>query len=211
MSLVRFFAREWQGVKEGLHRGLSEAPFALMGPGLIELAHPGVEVGLQLIDRRIELLAECDAIELVKHGLVESLDDAVGLWTLGLGAGVVDVLDREIELVFVTVVGPAEFGSPVGEHALQENTVLLEEGNDPVVEEVSGGQRRLAVVELGEADLGVGVDEGLLIDAPDPFESPDIEGVLGAAVARAFRDKFAMGLLVGLGLFQGCDLRLGQD
>ena|SRR6516225_10917740 len=60
-----------------LHRGLSEAPFALMWSGLVELAHPGVEVGLQFVDRLIELLAERDAIELVEHGLVEALDDAV--------------------------------------------------------------------------------------------------------------------------------------
>ena len=73
---------------------------------------------------------------------------------------------------------------------------------------MSGG---LAVVELGEADLGVGVDEGLLVDASDALERPDVEGVLGAAVARAFGDEFAMGLLVGLGFFQGRDLRLGED
>ena len=100
-------------------RGLSEAPFALMRPDLVELAHPDVEVGLQVVDRRVDLLAEGDAIELVEHGLVEALDDAVGLRAPGLGSGVVDVLDRQIELVFVAVVGPAIFGPAVGEHALQ--------------------------------------------------------------------------------------------
>ena len=73
------------------------------------------------------------------------------------------------------------------------------------------GERGLAVVELGEADLGVGVDEGLLVDAPDALERADVEGVLGAAVSRAFGDEFAVGFLVGLGFFQGCHLRLGQD
>jgi len=32
---------------------------------------------------------------------VVSFDDAVGLWALGLGSGVVDILDGEIEFVFV--------------------------------------------------------------------------------------------------------------
>ena len=32
---------------------------------------------------------------------METLADAVGLRALGLGAGVVDVLDREIELILV--------------------------------------------------------------------------------------------------------------
>jgi hypothetical protein len=48
-----------------------------MGPGLVELSHPEVEVGLEVLDRLVELLAEGDAIELVEHGLVEALDDAV--------------------------------------------------------------------------------------------------------------------------------------
>ena len=87
------------GARPGsLHGGLSETPLFLVGPGLVELAHPEVEVGLQVDDRLVELLAEGDAIELVEHGLVESLDDAVGLRALGLGWGVVDVLDRQIEL-----------------------------------------------------------------------------------------------------------------
>ena len=114
-----FFSRDRERVKEGVERGLSEAPLALMGPRLVELAHPEIEVGLQLLDRRVDLLAEGDAVELVEHGLVEALDDAVGLRALGLGSGVVDVLDREIEFVFVAVVGPAIFGPTVCEDALQ--------------------------------------------------------------------------------------------
>src|SRR5271165_7198062 len=54
-------------------------------------------------------------------------------------------------------------------------------------------------------------DESLLVDASDAFQGPDIEGVLGAAVAGAFGDELAVGLLVGFGLLEGCDLRLGQD
>jgi hypothetical protein len=45
--------------------------------------------------------AERDAVELVQHGFMEAFADAVGLRALGFGAGVIDVLDREIELVLV--------------------------------------------------------------------------------------------------------------
>jgi hypothetical protein len=48
-----------------------------MGPGLVELAYPEVEVGLEVLDRLVKLLAEGDAIDLVEHGLVEALNDAV--------------------------------------------------------------------------------------------------------------------------------------
>ena len=89
-----FFFRDWEGVKESLDRRLSEAPFALMRPDLVELAHPEIEVGLQLLDRRVDLLAEGDAIELVEHGLVKTLDNSVGLRALGPGSSMVDILDR---------------------------------------------------------------------------------------------------------------------
>src|SRR3974377_287010 len=118
-DLEGFFTRERERVKEGLHGGLSEAPLALMGPGLVELAHPEVEVGLEVLDCRVDLLAEGYAIELVEHGLVEALDDAVGLRALGLGSGVVDVLDRQIELVFVAGVGSALFRPSGGERGVQ--------------------------------------------------------------------------------------------
>jgi hypothetical protein len=44
--------------------------------------------------------------------------------------------------------------------------VSVVERHEAIVEEVGSGNRRLAVVELGEGELGVGVDEGLLVDAP---------------------------------------------
>jgi len=58
---------------------------------------------------------------------------------------VVDVLDREIELVSVAVMRPAIFGPAVGEHALQRNAMLLVEPDHLVVEEVRGGEQGLAV------------------------------------------------------------------
>jgi hypothetical protein len=58
---------------------------------------------------------------------------------------------------------------------------------------------RLTVVELGESDLRVGIDEGLLIDAPDAFHVADVERVLGAAVARMLTLEFAVRLLFRLG------------
>ena len=47
---------------------------------------------------------------------MEALADAVGLRALGLGAGVVDVLDGEIELVFVALGVAAVLGAAIGQH-----------------------------------------------------------------------------------------------
>jgi hypothetical protein len=78
---------------------------------------------------------------------------------LGLGAGVIDVLDRQIELVLVAFTA-AILGASIRQHAEETDLMLVIERHDAVVEQLGRGDRRLAVVELGEGDLGVGVDEG---------------------------------------------------
>src|SRR5512134_629999 len=64
-------------VKEGLHGCLAVVPTTLVGADLIVVAEPLVEVGLQLGDAAVELLAEGHPVELVEHGLVEALADAI--------------------------------------------------------------------------------------------------------------------------------------
>ena len=49
-------------VKKGLHRGLAEEPAALIRPPIIVVDQPGVEIGLQLVDRVIDLLVERDPV-----------------------------------------------------------------------------------------------------------------------------------------------------
>ncbi len=112
---------------------------------------------------------------------MEALDDAVGLRALGLGSGVVDILDRQIELVFVAVVGPAVLGPTVGD------VVLLVERDHPVVEQVCGGERGLSI-----GKLGVGVDEGLLVDPPHALERAPRRGRLSGPAHQPSRRPCAV-------------------
>ena len=89
--------------------------------------------------------------------------------------------------------------------------MLVIERHHPVIEDFGRGDRGLAVIQLGKGDLGVGVDKGLLIDPPDALQRADIEGVLRAAIARAFALELAMRLLVGLGLLERLNLRLRKQ
>ena len=57
-----------------------------MGPRLIIVLNPLIQIGLQFVDRTIHLLAEGDMVELLQDRLVEALADAVGLRAFGLGA-----------------------------------------------------------------------------------------------------------------------------
>src|SRR5437764_8355800 len=95
----------------------------------IVLPQPGVKIDLQLLERAVHFLAKRHSIELVERSLVKAFADAVGLRALGLGARVIDVLHREIELVLVPFGIAAELAAAVGEHALQLGIVPLENGS----------------------------------------------------------------------------------
>src|SRR5215472_18791200 len=106
---------QWERVEKGLHRGLAKAPAALMGSLLVVFGDPHIKVGLQLIDGAIDFFAERHPVELIQDGAMEALADSIGLRALGLGAAVIDVLDREVELVVVAFTA-AEFGATIGQH-----------------------------------------------------------------------------------------------
>ena len=118
----------------------------------------------------MNLLAESDTVELVEHSLVEACTDAVGLWALGLGARVIDVLDRQVEFVFVPLGIAAIFTAAVGQYPQQLNVEAFEQWKHTIVEQIRRRDRRLAIVELGADHLGLGVDEGLLIDPPHALQ-----------------------------------------
>src|SRR6516164_9560410 len=181
-----------------------------MGPVLVVLGDPRIKVGLQLVDRAVDLFAERHAVELIQDGAMEALADSICLRALGLGAAVVDVLDCEIELVFMAL-GAAKLSAAIGQHPRQSDAVLVVERHHPVVEDLGGGDRGLAIIQFSKGDLGIGVDHGLLIDPADTLQGADIEGVLGAAIAGAFALELAVRLLVRLGLLKGGDLGFGQQ
>ena len=73
----RFLLGHRNGVKEGLHWGLSEASAALMRALFVVVADPQIEIDLQLVDRMVQLFAERDPIKLVEQSFVEALTNTV--------------------------------------------------------------------------------------------------------------------------------------
>src|SRR6516165_6501007 len=157
-----------------------------MWPCLVVFSDPHVHISLQFVDWTIYLFAERNTIELIERGLVEAFTDAVRLRALGLGARVIDVLDRKIQLILVPFGVAAELAAAVSQHAQELDIVLLEEWQHAVIEQIGRRDGHLAVVELGKAYLGIGVDEGLLVDASNALQVADIERILGAAVTWMF-------------------------
>ena len=70
---------------------------------IVVFGEPDIKIFLQLRDRAVEVLAECNAVELIEQCLVEALANAVRLRAPRLSARVIDVLDREVELIFVVL------------------------------------------------------------------------------------------------------------
>ena len=55
----------------------------------------------------------------------------------------IDVLDRQVELVFMALGVAAELAPAVGQHPGQRDAVLVEEWDHPVVQELGRGDRGL--------------------------------------------------------------------
>ena len=72
---------------------------------LVVFGDPRIKVGLQLVDRAIDLFAERHAVELIQNGAMEALADSIRVRALGLGAAVIDVLDSEVEIDLKTGAG----------------------------------------------------------------------------------------------------------
>ena len=96
-----------------------------MGPLLIVFFEPGIEIGLQLLQRSIDLLPKRDAIEFIQHGLVEPLTDSIRLRMTRLGPRMIDVLHGEIQFILMALRCPAVLRPPVGEHPIQREIVLF--------------------------------------------------------------------------------------
>ena len=71
---------------------------------------------------------------------------------------VIDILDREIEFILVSVMGTTILSAAIGQNPVDTDPLLVEERDHPVVEDVGRGQRGLAGVEFGEAHLGIGAE-----------------------------------------------------
>ena len=78
--------------------------------------NPGVQIALKFFECFVDLFTKCDSVELIEHRLVKALTDPIGLGTFGLGPGVVDIFDRQVQLIFMAV-GPTVLRPPIGQHS----------------------------------------------------------------------------------------------
>jgi hypothetical protein len=88
----------------------------------------------------------------------------------------VDVLDREIQLVRMPVGLAAVLRPAVREPPRERNPVLIKKGHDPIVERIGRGDGGFLRIEFRKAHLRVRVDPRLLVNPADALQRPDVEG-----------------------------------
>jgi hypothetical protein len=166
---------------------------------------------LQLIQRAEELLSESHFVELVPDRLVEALANPIRLRPPGSGPTVVDVLDGQIKLIFVGLDGAAESGASIGEDAQRAHILVIEPGDDPIIQQIGRRERCAGRVQFGEGDLASSVDECLVVEATDALDGADILGILGSQGTRMIGLDLAFGFALLIGSLHRLQQGLGQD
>lgn len=131
-----------------------------MGAVRVIRPQPRLHVSLAVIQASRDLFPERHTIELVSHRLVKPLTDPIGRGTPCLGPGRIDILDGQIEFVFMAVGRAAGLRAPIGEDARHWNRVWVEEREHTIIQEVrcgDGGFRssRFAKPTLQEVSMKV--------------------------------------------------------
>ena len=108
---------------DGFPRASALVAVAQMGPLMVVVVQPSVEVGLQRRDAVEQLLVHGRAEELFQHRAVEALDEAVRARRADPGFSVLDVAEGQVELVGVSPVGFADV--PPGDRPLADGAAEL--------------------------------------------------------------------------------------
>lgn len=140
---LRISPSQRPAVQKRLDRGLAVIPPPLMRTLLVVRRQPDIEIDLQFLQHPIDLLPERHPIELGQPGFVEALANPVGLGTLRLGPRMIDILHGQIEFVLMPIRCPAVFRSPICQGAIERNLMLLEPGEDPIIQQLRRWHRCL--------------------------------------------------------------------
>lgn len=142
-----------------------------MGPLPVRVDKSAIQVRLEGLHQPVEFPQKRLTEELVQDRPVEALYEPVGSGATHPGAPVLGVVERQIELVGVSV---AESALPavVPEDCRDLQAPLPVKRKHVVVEHGHAGVRALGDVEEGEGALGVGVHHGVQSTIPTLLTRP---------------------------------------
>lgn len=136
----------------------------------VVVRHELVQVALDFVDRDVEGLSALDPEALVQQRAVHALDETVGSRRGDLGVAVLDVLQRQQQLVGMTFGLAAELATVVGQYRFDGNPERVVERQHPLVQQIARRDRHLETVALGERQAAEGVDDHLDVDLAHALE-----------------------------------------
>ena len=101
--------------------------------------------------------------------------------------------------------------SSIGEDSQQRDAFFLEERKNLVIKHIRSGNRCFFGIKLSDTVLGIGINEGLLVDMSHTFNITYVVGVLCPQVAGVVCLNFSMSLFKATGFFQGNQLIFSQN
>ena len=84
---------------------------------LVLVANPAIQIGLQFLQRGVRLAPEGHPVKLIQNCFVEAFADAVCLRVKRLGFGVLNVIERQVELVIMRLWLATILGASIGENS----------------------------------------------------------------------------------------------
>lgn len=88
-----------------------------MGSIHVVAVHPRIQIGLQFLQRVVQLAPESNLIKLVQYGFMKTFADAVGLRVSGLGFGVLNTVHAKVKLIIMGFNFSAVLSASVCEYA----------------------------------------------------------------------------------------------
>jgi hypothetical protein len=117
---------------------------------------PRIQINLKLFDGSIELLSEGDAIKLVLDCTIQTFANTVGLRMICLSSCVLNIIERQEELIVMRVLASAILGAPIGENTKQWHLVLLKKWQHSVItSSLSPGYSKCHPLALDHATLAL--------------------------------------------------------
>ena len=95
---------------------------------MIVVMQPVIQIKLQLLNCPVYLAPERHLVELLQDRFVKTFADAVGLWMIGFGPGMLDFIERKVELVIMSLWLTAILGAAIRQNTDQAHALLGEEG-----------------------------------------------------------------------------------
>ena len=170
---------------------MPKIPIPEMGTfGIVEF-EPSIEVSLQCINRFEERLPERCVEELVQDCSVEPFDKSVCLGRSDLRRSMVDVIESEIEFVWMGF-STAELHTVVREDSLDCESEVAIQQKHIAMKNSNRTLRKLRGVEEAEGERSEGVHHRMEIDPADSLLRTDEECVLTEESTRAVRIRHAV-------------------